>query len=519
MTDITASPEAAARAARAAGPAPRTPETGPEGSNVPVVIASVAVLLLLASLDQSIVSTALPTIVADLGGLDHLSWVVTAYILASTVSAPLYGKLGDLYGRRVMVFVSVGVFLLGSALCGLAGSMLFLILARALQGLGGGGLMVLALSIIGDIIPPRERGKVQGVFAAVFSLSSVAGPLLGGIFVERFTWHWIFYINLPFGLLAVLGFASAFKPLGQRTRHKIDYAGAAALSLALGALVLLTSLGGTTLPWTSPVILALGVLVLVALPGFLLIEARAAEPILPLSLFAMNTFWVTSVVGFVAGAAMFGAITYLPIFLQIARGSSPTLSGLELIPMMAGVLIASNSCGAIMRRTGRYRPLLIAGPAFLLVGMLLLTTITPEMPFWRFALTLGLVGCGMGCIFPVTTTAVQNAVPREVMGAATAAGLMFRQVGGSLAVALFGALFAARLSVLGGAEGLEIGPELGPQTLEGLDAAAREGIAQAVTQALHPVYMIAAGAALVGLVFALMLKELPLRGQGPAARG
>jgi EmrB/QacA subfamily drug resistance transporter len=494
-------------------PALSEPVSAPpeQKSAVGIVVASVAVLLLLASLDQSIVSTALPTIVADLGGLEHLSWVVTAYILASTIVAPLYGKLGDLYGRRVMVFVSVGMFLVGSILCGIATSMWFLILARGLQGLGGGGLFVLALSIIGDVIPPQERGKVQAVFAAVFSLSSVAGPLLGGWFVEQFSWHWIFYINLPIGAAALAGFALGFHAHPRQVKHRIDYAGAIALSLALGAIVLVTSLGGRSLAWDSPAALALIALAAVALPLFLWIETRASEPILPLGLFRLNVFWVTSVIGFVAGASMFGAVTFLPIYLQIAKASSPTASGLQMIPMMLGILTSSNIAGRVMRSTGRYRWLTIAGTSFLVLAMALLSTIAVDTPIWLFSGYLACVGLGMGCIFPVVTTSVQNAVPREQLGTATAAGLMFRQVGGSLSVALFGALFAVWMAAgIGDLPGFSGGLEIGPQMLAGLPEAARERIGAAVVDALHPIFLIAAGMAAVGFVFALLLQEIPL---------
>ena len=476
-----------------------------------LVLGSVGTLLLLAALEQSIVATALPTIVAQLGGLDHLSWVVTGYILASTVAAPLYGKMGDLYGRRTMVFVSVGLFLLGSALCGAAWSMPALIAFRALQGLGGGGLMVLALSIVADVVPLRERGRVQALFATIFATSSVVGPLLGGWFVEAASWRWIFYLNLPLGALAVAGFALSFRPTGIRVARRIDYAGAAALSAALGTLVLVTSLGGRTLAWDAPAMLALIGLAATALPAFLWIEARAEEPILPLGLFRINTFWVTCAVGFAAGAALFGTVTFLPIFLQIARGASPTMSGLMMIPMMAGILLASNGSGRVMRSTGRHKSLLVLGTVLMTLGMLALSTMPAEVAMWRFGASLLLTGAGIGCIFPVTITAIQNAVPREQMGVATASGLMFRQIGGSLAVALFGTIFAARMAErLGDLPGLASG-EIGPQMLSGLAAADRGRVVEAVTQGMHPIFLAAAVIAVAGTGLALMLREVPLR--------
>ena len=418
-----------------------------------------------------------------------------------------------------MVFVSVGLFLVGSALCGLAWSMPALIGFRALQGLGGGGLMVLALSVVADVVPLRERGRVQALFATVFATSSVVGPLLGGWFVENASWRWIFYLNLPIGALAVAGFALSFRPTGLRVARSIDYAGAVALSLTLGGLVLVTSLGGSTLPWTAPSMLALMAVVALALPAFVWIETRAAEPILPLGLFRINTFWVTCAVGFAAGAALFGAVTFLPIFLQIARGASPTASGLMMVPMMVGILIASNTAGRIMRVTGSQKSLLMVGTVLMTLGLLALSTMAAQVPLWRFAASLALTGAGIGCIFPVTMTAIQNAVPRETTGVATASGLMFRQIGGSLAVALFGAIFAARLAErLGDVPGLASG-EIGPAMLSGLAAGDRGRVVEAVVAGMHPIFLAAAAIAAIGVVLSMMLREVPLRmgGEAPAA--
>ena len=493
---------------------PAHPAAAPRSSEPPTavatVIASVALLLLLASLDQTIVSTALPTIVTDLGGLDHLSWVVTAYILSSTVVAPLYGKFGDLYGRRNVVFVAVGLFLLGSTLCGLATSMTMLILSRVVQGFGGGGLFVLALSIIGDVIQPRDRGKIQGVFAGVFSVSSVAGPLLGGWFVENLSWHWIFFVNLPLGAIALAGFAFGFRAPVTRVSHRIDFAGAALLTLALSSMVLFTSLGGRSFAWASPQILLMIATAVLSTLAFVLVEQRAAEPIIPMNLFRLNVFWVTSIVGFVAGASMFGALTFMPIYLQIAKGSSPTLSGLQLIPMTAGILLASTIAGQTMTRTARYKFLPVIGTSFIILGMLLLSQLTVATPYPLIGLYIATVGLGMGCIFPVVTTAVQNAVPREVMGAATAAGIMFRQVGGSVSVALFGAIFAARLAPQLGALAGDGPLEIGPQFLATLPPGALGTVQTAVVTSLHPIYLIAAGLGVVGLAASFLLQEIRL---------
>ena len=482
-------------------------------TSVNMVIASVAILLLLAALDQTIVSTALPTIVADLGGLDHLSWVVTSYILATTVAAPLYGKFGDLYGRRNVVFVSVSIFLIGSVLCGLASSMVYLIVARAIQGLGGGGLFVLALSIVGDVLPPKDRGKIQGVFAGVFGLSSVIGPLLGGWFVDALSWHWIFFINLPIGALALIGFLVSFKPTGQRKSPKIDFAGAVSLTIALSALVLVTALGGKEIDWISPQAFTLMGLFILSTAAFIFAENRADEPILPMSLFRMNVFSVTSILALLTGAIMLGSITYLPVYLQLAKGATATASGLQLIPMTVGILISSTIAGRYMGKTGRYKILPIIGMGLAVLGGLGLTQISAQMPLYMFSVALICLGAGMGLNFPVITTAVQNTVPRAQLGTATASGILFRQIGGSVSVALFGALFAKGVAAqMGGIEieGMSSVSELGPQLLANLPQDAQNQIAQAVSTALHPIYLIAAILAGLGLICALFLREHPL---------
>jgi EmrB/QacA subfamily drug resistance transporter len=479
------------------------------------VIASVAVLLLLAALDQTIVSTALPTIVADLGGLEHLSWVVTAYILASTVVAPLYGKFGDLFGRRNMVFISVSLFLIGSILCGLAGSMAFLILARAIQGLGGGGLFVLALSIIGDVLPPKDRGKIQGVFAGVFGISSVVGPLLGGWFVDALSWHWIFFINLPIGALALVGFMVGFKPTGKRKSAAIDFAGVVTLTVALSALVLVTALGGRDIAWDSAAAIGLIALCIASTVAFIVAENRAAEPILPPTLFRLNVFVVTSLLAVFTGAMMLGSITFLPLFLQMAKGVSPTVSGLQLIPLTIGILSGSTIAGRYMGKTGRYRKLPIVGTFIATFGALGLTQISNDMSGAFFSATLILMGAGLGMNFPVISTAVQNTVPRAHLGTGTAAGILFRQIGGSVAVALFGAIFASGLArSLGGIqiEGMSSVAELGPQMLAELPTVVQDQIAMAVTDAIHPVYWIVAGFSFTAFIISLFLKEERLHG-------
>lgn len=484
--------------------------------SVPLVIISIGLLLLLAALDQTIVSTALPTIVADLKGIDHLSWVVTAYILSSTVSAPLYGKLGDLYGRRAMVMLSVTLFLFGSILCGLANSMNTLIAARVVQGLGGGGLFVLALSVVADVLPPKDRGKMQGVFAAIFSLASVVGPLAGGWLVDVATWHWIFLINIPVGLLAIAGFIAGFHPTGRRVKHKIDWAGALFLSLALASLTLVCSLGGRTFPWSSIEAQVLVVVSLAAILIFLWIERGAVEPILPLSLFKMNIFTLTSVIGFISGVAMFGSITFLPLYLQIAVGISPTESGLAMIPMTLGIVTSSTLAGRFMGKTGRYYYITIIGMAFLMLSMALLSQLQVDTGLFTFSIYLALVGLGMGCIFPVVTSAVQNVVPRQQLGTATAAGVMFRQVGGSLGVALLGAIFTGRMmaefqgSQLEGILSSTGELALSPAMIAALSPEVRSTVGAIIVNAMHPIYWVAGGLCVVGFIAALFLQEVRL---------
>ncbi|WP_372841287.1 MDR family MFS transporter [Phaeovulum sp.] len=477
-----------------------------------LLLAAIATMLLLSSLDQTIVSTALPTIVAELGGIDHLSWVVTAYLLTSTVVAPLYGKLGDLYGRKLMMQISVVLFLLGSALAGQATSMLYLILARALQGVGGGGLFVLALTVIADVVPPRERGKIQGIFGGVFSLSAIAGPLIGGYFTQHLTWRWIFYVNIPLGIFALVVFVLAFKPTGIRTGHKIDYLGAVLLTAALSSVVLFTSLGGRGFAWDSRFILGLITAAVLALPAFLLAERRAKEPILPLALFSHSTFVIFVLIGAITAVGMFGAATFLPLYLQVAKGMTPTASGLQMVPMMLGTMVGSIGSGQIMGRTGHYRRLPQVGMAVLTLGMLSLTQLQPDTSRLALVAMMATIGVGMGPAMSVGTTAIQNAVPRQMLGVATSGLTLFRQVGGSVGVAVFGALFASGLAAhLVGLlpPGTETGSFGAAQVAE-LPAEARAAVAKAFTDSMHPIFAIAAGLAFVAFILSLLIVEKPL---------
>ena len=483
-----------------------------------VVLGALMLVMLLSALDQTIVSTALPTIVGDLGGLDHLSWVVTAYLLALTVVTPLYGKLGDLYGRKIVLQGALVLFLIGSALCGLAQGMAELIAFRALQGLGGGGLMVGAQAAIGDVVSPRERGRYMGLFGAVFGVASVAGPLLGGFLTTHLSWRWIFYVNLPLGVLALIVLAFALPSAAQRVQHRIDYLGAALLALGLSALVLLTTLGGNSYAWGSALIVGLGVVAVIAIVAFVAVERRAAEPVLPPVLFSNRVFSVTSAIGFVIGLAMFGALTYLPLFQQVVRGLSPTESGLQLLPLMAGLLVASIGSGQIITRTGRYKPFPIAGTAIAAVGMLLLSRLDADTTTVQAGLYMAIFGFGLGLVMQVLVLAVQNAVPYEQLGVATSAATLFRSIGGSLGTAILGAIFSNRLAaelataLPAGADATRLTEgDANPAQVGQLPAPVRDGYVGAFTDALSSVFLIAAGIVAVAFLLTWLLEERPLR--------
>lgn len=483
----------------------------PQAQSVGLIIGAVAVTLLLASLGQTIVSTALPTIVSELGGLDHLTWVVIAYLLSSTVVAPIYGKLGDLYGRKIVLQVAIVIFLIGAGLSAMASSMSFLIFARTVQGLGGGGLMVVAMTVVADIIPPRQRGKIQGVFGAVFGVATVVGPLMGGFIVEHLSWQWIFLINLPLGILAlvVIGFALKAKP--DRVAHKVDYMGFVLLTTALSAFVLATSLGGNTFPWFSMPIIGLVALSLAALAAFIWVEARAAEPVLPLKLFRNNTFVIANAVGFLTGMAMFGSITFLPLYLQVAKGVTPTGSALQLVPMMMGLIGASTLSGFAMSRTGHYKMLPIISTAVLFVGLLLLGTMQLSTPDWMIAIFMFMVGAGIGPVNSVGVTATQNAVSRDLVGVATAGNTLFRQIGGSIGVSVFGAIFSSGLAArLGDTLPSGGGGAFNAQAIQALPEPVRIQVVEGFAAALHPVFLTAAGAALLAFGLGFLIREIPL---------
>ena len=481
--------------------------------NVLVVFGGLLLVMLLAALDSTIVATALPTIVGEFGGLAHISWVVTAYLLAQTIVTPIYGKLGDLYGRKRVLQVAIVIFLIGSALCGLSQSMTHLIIFRAVQGLGGGGLMVTTQAVVADVVPPRARGRYQGIFGAAFGFASIAGPLVGGYFTTHWTWRWIFYINLPVGIIALLVLAATLPAQSSFARHAIDYVGAALLAVTLASIVLVTDLGGTVYAWSSPLMIALIVIAVAGLIAFVLIERRASEPILPLQLFRMRDVWVTSVVGLIVGFALIGSVTYLPVFLQIVKGLSPTESGLRMVPLMAGTLVTSILAGQLVSRTGKYKLFPIIGTTIVALSLLLISRMTAETSALAASLYMSLLGLGLGFVMQVLIIAVQNAVDYRVLGVATSNAILFRFVGGSLGTALLGAILATQLDanvqrLMPGTAALDL---ISPQALAGLSPAVRTAYIDAFVASLSTVFLVAAAISLVGLLVALLLPERPLR--------
>ncbi|MFD6590986.1 DHA2 family efflux MFS transporter permease subunit [Streptomyces anulatus] len=502
-------------------PSPPAPGEGQSHRSVLVAIGALLLGMLLAALDQTIVSTALPTIVSELGGLDHLSWVVTAYLLAATAATPLWGKLGDQYGRKKLFQTAIVIFLIGSALCGVAQNMPQLIGFRALQGLGGGGLMVLSMAIVGDLVTPRERGKYQGLFGAVFGVTSVLGPLLGGFFTEHLSWRWVFYINLPIGVVALVVIAAVLHIPVRREKHTIDYLGTFLIASVATALVLVASLGGTTWAWSSPQIIGLAVLAVVLLVAFIAVERRAVEPVLPLKLFRMRTFALVAVISFVIGFAMFGAMTYLPTFLQVVHDITPTMSGVHMLPMVFGLLITSTGSGQIVSRTGRWKAFPILGTAITAVGLLLLHQLDENSSTWLMSAYFFVFGAGLGLVMQVLVLVAQNSVSYQDLGVATSGVTFFRSIGSAFGVAIFGTIFANRLTgqltdALAG-QSLPTGVDAGrlaadPRAIGQLPADLRPGVLGAYSTSITDVFLYAVPVVLLAFVLAWFLREDKLRG-------
>ncbi|MFF0655169.1 MDR family MFS transporter [Micromonospora tulbaghiae] len=488
--------------------------------------------MLLAALDQTIVGTALPTIVGELGGINHYSWVVTAYLLASTASTPLYGKMADLYGRRPVFLFSIGMFLLGSLLAGLSQNMTQLIVTRGVQGLGAGGLMTLAFTIISDVVSPRERGRYQGLFGAVFGVSSVAGPLVGGYFAET-NWRWIFYINVPLAILAIVVCWHVMRLVPfERREHTVDWIGAALLVAGVSCLLLALSWGGAEYSWDSGVIVGLFAAGAVLGVLFVVQEARTKEPILPLRLFRSATFALANGAGFVLGLVMFGSIIFIPLYLQIVKGASPTRSGLLMLPMMAGVIVTSVLTGRAMSRIGRYKWFPVAGAAVLVVGMLLFQQLRVATSLWAAFGYMVVIGVGLGLCMQSLILAVQNAVSPRDLGAGTSSATFFRSLGGSFGVAILGAVLSSRLTAemsarLPGALA-QLPPEQraavtaggdfsinDPAAILALPAPVRAAVQAAFVESLHLVFLTTGLIAVIAVLVTLAMPNLQLRGTGP----
>jgi EmrB/QacA subfamily drug resistance transporter len=501
------------------------------------VLPALMLAMLLAMLDNMIVGTAMPRIVGELNGLEHFTWVTTAYVLGTTVSTPLWGKIGDLYGRKNIFLTSIVLFLVGSALCGMSGlaivggnsgsnGMLELIGFRALQGLGAGGLIVSAMAIIGDLVPPRERGRYQGMMGGVMAAAMVAGPLIGGFITDNLSWRWAFYVNLPVGAIALVLLWFRLHLPKYRTEHRIDWLGAGLLSVGITAVVLFASWGGTQYPWSSPVIVTLGLLGVASLTGFIWQETRSPEPIVPLGLFKNRNFSVVAGVGFLLGFAMFGAISFLPLYQQSVQGASATNSGLLLLPMMGGMLVTSIGSGQFITRTGRYRFFPFAGGVIMTVAMVLLTQLTVTTSKLQLSLMMIVLGIGMGFLFQTTMLIAQNSVEQKDLGVASSAATFFRSIGGSFGIALFGTIFNRALqsdlnkTPIGAAIATQMdkgtGGRIEGDTLRQMPAEVRDILLSSLTYAINHVFVLASIIAVLIPVLAAFIKHVALRSSNDA---
>ncbi|NNN18470.1 MAG: MFS transporter [Acidimicrobiaceae bacterium] len=486
-----------------------------------VVFSALMLGMLLAALDQTIVATALPTIVGDLGGLNHLSWVVTAYLLTSTAATPLYGKISDLFGRKALFQIAIVLFLIGSALSGLSQNMGELIAFRAIQGLGGGGLFAMVMAIIGDIVPARDRGKYQGLIGAVFAAASVLGPLAGGFFTDSLSWRWIFYVNLPIGIIALVVTSVVLKLPVNKNRHYIDFLGSALVAAAVTGILLITVWGGNTYAWTSSTILGLAVISVLLIAAFIYVEFHSPDPVLPLSLFRNQIFSVSSILGFVTGFLMFGAIIFLPEYQQVVRGASAIKSGLMLIPLTVGVVLASVGSGILISRRGKYKVFPIIGSVVVTVGLYLMSTLKVDTTYTIQAAMMFVTGFGIGLSMQVIVLATQNGVEHKDLGTATSAISFFRTMGGAVGTSFFGSILVNRLAYnmpkllphgVAVPKSVANGAISGsPQVLNSLPPAIHSALLQAFVNSLHIMFLAAIPFAVVTLAVGFFLPEKPLR--------
>ncbi|MEU6609322.1 MDR family MFS transporter [Streptomyces shenzhenensis] len=496
-------------------------EQGKQPRSVRVVLLALMIAMMLAMLDNMIVGTAMPTIVGELGGLQHLSWVVTGYTLATAAATPIWGKLGDMYGRKGAFMASIVIFLIGSALSGMAQDMGQLIGFRAVQGLGAGGLMVGVMAIIGDLVPPRERGKYQGMMAGVMALAMIGGPLVGGTITDNWGWRWAFYINLPLGVIALAAVSAVLHLPKKRTKTRIDYLGAALLTVGITAIVLVTTWGGTEYAWTSARIMELCAIGIVSLIAFVIWQTKAAEPVLPLHIFRSRNFTLMSVIGFVTGFVMFGATLFLPLYQQSVQGASATNSGLLLLPMLGAMLVTSMVAGRVTTNSGRYKIFPIAGGVLMVAGLYLLSLMDTGTSRFTSGVYMAVLGLGMGCLMQITMLVAQNSVQMKDMGVASSSTTLFRTLGSSFGVAIMGALFNHRVQDVmaeragsAGRQLTEQSAQLDAASLAKLPAAAREAYQHAVSAGTHSAFLLGTAVAVIVLIAAVFVKEVPLKG-GP----